>query len=83
MSARAQWVVYDPVNNDPINPQYGAASRAVRHDDQNQVQQIQSLTDQLNEFKHYESLFGDPRRSCSRRSNRSLPTCAKRNSARH
>jgi hypothetical protein len=25
------------------------------------VQQIQALTDQLNEFKHYESLFGDPR----------------------
>ena len=28
----------------------------------NQVQQIQTLTDQLNEFKHYEDLFGDPRR---------------------
>ena len=27
----------------------------------NQVQQIQTLTDQLNEFKHYEDLFGDPR----------------------
>src|SRR5438876_11079762 len=27
----------------------------------NQVQQIQTLTDQLNEFKHYEELFGDPR----------------------
>ena len=29
----------------------------------NQVQQIQTLTDQLNEFKHYEELFGDPRAS--------------------
>jgi len=28
---------------------------------ENQVQQIQTLTDQLNEFKHYESLFGDPK----------------------
>ena len=27
----------------------------------NQVQQIQTLTDQLNEFKHYESLFSDPK----------------------
>ena len=27
----------------------------------NQVQQIQTLTDQLNEFKHYEDLFGDPK----------------------
>src|SRR2546430_3614000 len=27
----------------------------------NQVQQIQALTDQLNEFKQYESLFGDPK----------------------
>lgn len=27
----------------------------------NQVKQIQTLTDQLNEFKHYESLFGDPK----------------------
>lgn len=26
------------------------------------MQQIQTLTDQLNEFKHYEDLFGDPRR---------------------
>ena len=25
------------------------------------MQQIQALTDQLNEFKHYESLFGDPK----------------------
>jgi hypothetical protein len=28
----------------------------------NQVQQIQTLTDQLDEFKHYEDLFGDPKR---------------------
>ena len=27
----------------------------------NQVQQIQTLTSQLNEFKHYEDLFGDPK----------------------
>ena len=27
----------------------------------NQVQQIQTLTDQLNEFRHYERLFGDPK----------------------
>jgi hypothetical protein len=27
----------------------------------NQVQQIETLTDQLNEVKHYESLFGDPK----------------------
>ena len=26
----------------------------------NQVQQIHTLTDQLNEFKNYEALFGNP-----------------------
>jgi hypothetical protein len=28
---------------------------------ENQVQQIRALDDQLNQFKHYESLFGDPK----------------------
>jgi len=27
---------------------------------ENQVEQIEKLTDQLNEFRHYEQLFGDP-----------------------
>jgi len=40
----------------------GAETCEIHPDEiQNQVQQIQTLTDQLNEFKHYESLFGDPK----------------------
>jgi len=61
LPARAQWVVYDPVNN--IQQILAAAEEIAKYIEMlnNQVQQIQSLKDQLNEFKHYESLFGDPK----------------------
>jgi membrane-associated HD superfamily phosphohydrolase len=59
-SARAQWIVYDPtVNIEQIISQAEDIAKYVEMID-NQVQQIQSLTDQLNEFKNYESLFGNP-----------------------
>jgi len=61
VSARAQWVVFDPTAQiqSIINTAQEVAQFVTMI--QNQVQQIQSLTDQLNEFKHYESLFGDPK----------------------
>ena len=61
VSARAQWVVFDPTAQiqSIINTAQEVAQFVTMI--QNQVQQIQSLTDQLNEFKNYESLFGDPK----------------------
>jgi hypothetical protein len=52
-SARAQWIVYDPTSN--IQQILDTAQQIAK-----QVQQIQTLTSQLNEFKNYESLFGNP-----------------------
>ena len=71
VSARAQWIVYDPANT--VQSVINTAQEIAKFVEMinKQVQQIQTLTDQLNEFKHYESLFGDPRLSCSRRSSRS------------
>ena len=82
MSARAQWIVYDPATT--IQSIINTAQEIAKFVEvvNNQVQQIQTLTDQLNEFKHYEELFGDPRASraldgpAARR-----PTCARPNSA--
>lgn len=61
LSARAQWIVYDPANT--VQSVINTAQEIAKFVEvvNNQVQQIQTLTDQLNEFKHYESLFGDPR----------------------
>jgi len=61
VSARAQWVVFDPTAQiqSIINTAQEVAQFVTMI--QNQMQQIQSLTDQLNEFKNYESLFGDPK----------------------
>jgi hypothetical protein len=61
VSARAQWIVYDPANT--VQPVINTAQEIAKYIEiiNNQVQQIQALTDQLNEFKHYESLFGDPK----------------------
>lgn len=61
LSARAQWIVYDPTMN--IQQIMAQAQNIAKYIQmiQNQVQQIQTLTDQLNEFKHYEDLFGDPK----------------------
>jgi hypothetical protein len=59
-SARAQWIVYDPtVNIEQIVSQAEDIAKYVQMID-NQVQQIQTLGDQLSEFKNYESLFGNP-----------------------
>lgn len=61
-SVRAQWIVYDPASN--IQGILNTAQEIAKFVEviNNQVQQIQALTDQLNEFKHYEDLFGDPKR---------------------
>jgi len=61
VSARAQWVVFDPtaqIQSIINTAQEVSQFVTMIH---NQVQQIQSLTDQLNEFKNYEALFGDPK----------------------
>ena len=59
-SARAQWIVYDPTMNvqQILDEAESLAKYAVMID--NQVQQIQTLTDQLNQFENYENLFGNP-----------------------
>src|SRR6266702_4116942 len=61
LSARAQWIVYDPTSN--IQQIIDQAQNIAKYIEMinNQVQQIQTLTDQLNDFKHYEDLFGDPK----------------------
>src|SRR5258708_5288240 len=61
LSARAQWIVYDPTMN--VQQILDQAQNIAKYIQmiENQVQQIQKLTDQLNEFKHYEDLFGDPK----------------------
>jgi hypothetical protein len=62
VSARAQWIVYDPtMNMQQIMAQAQNIAKYIEMVN-NQVQQIQTLTDQLNEFKHYEDLFGDPKK---------------------
>jgi hypothetical protein len=61
-SARAQYVVYDPTMN--VQQIMDTAQEIAKYIQMinNQVQQIQTLTDQLNEFKNYEALFGNPAR---------------------
>jgi hypothetical protein len=57
---RAQWEVYDPaLHTQTILNGVQEVAKFVEVINK-QVQQIQTLTDQLNEFKHYENLFGDP-----------------------
>jgi len=61
-SARAQWIVYDPTSNiQQIIDQAVNVAKYVTMID-NQVQQIQTLTSQLTEFKNYEAVFGDPKK---------------------
>ena len=57
VSARAQWIVYDPANTVQL---INTAQEIAKYIEMinNQVQQFQALTNQLNEFKHYESLLG-------------------------
>ena len=58
VSARAQWIVYDPTNT--VQSVINTAQEIAKYIEMinNQVQQFQALTNQLNEFKHYESLLG-------------------------
>jgi len=57
---RAQWTVYDPaVHTQIILNGVQEIAKFVQVIN-NQVQQIQTLTAQVNEFKKYESVFGDP-----------------------
>lgn len=60
MSARAQWVVYDPANT--VQSVINTAQEIAKFVEMinNQVQQIETLTEQLDEFQHYKELFGDP-----------------------
>jgi len=59
-SARAQWIVYDPISNvQQILDQAENIAQYVQMVE-NQVQQIETLDSQLSEFKNYESLFGNP-----------------------
>jgi hypothetical protein len=59
-SARAQWIVYDPTMNvQQILDEAESIAKYVTMID-NQVQQINTLTSQLNEFEKYEAVFGNP-----------------------
>ncbi|HMJ65677.1 MAG TPA: hypothetical protein VK615_10025, partial [Candidatus Binatia bacterium] len=61
LTARAQWIVYDPtMNMQQIMAQAQNIAKYIEMIN-NQTQQIRTLTDQLNEFKDYEELFGDPK----------------------
>ncbi len=59
-SARAQWIVYDPVNN--MQQILSAAEEIAKFVEvvNNQVQQIRTLDNQLSEFKNYAREFGIP-----------------------
>jgi hypothetical protein len=60
MSARAQWIVYDPtVNIEQIISQAENIAKYAQMVD-NQVQQIQQLTSQLQQLQQYNKAFGDP-----------------------
>ena len=59
-SARAQWIVYDPtMNAQQIIDEAQSIAKYIQMIN-NQVQQIQTLTSQLTEFKNYEAVFGNP-----------------------
>jgi hypothetical protein len=59
--AHAQYIVFDPTLQ--IQSIIDTAQEVAQFVTmvENQVTQIQTLTEQLNEFKHYEDLFGDPK----------------------
>jgi hypothetical protein len=59
-SANAQYIVYDPTSNiQNIIDQAVNVAKYVQMIE-NQVQQITTLTSQLNELQHYNQIFGDP-----------------------
>jgi hypothetical protein len=59
-SARAQWIVFDPTSN--IQSILNTAQEIAKYVEMinNQVQQIQQLTEQVQTLHHYVDLFGDP-----------------------
>lgn len=59
-SARAQWIVYDPVSN--VQQILDEVENLAEYGEMidNEVSQIETLDNQLSEFKNYESLFGNP-----------------------
>jgi len=59
-SANAQWIVYDPtLHAQTAADQVANIAKYVQMID-NQVQQITTLTSQLNELRHYNQVFGNP-----------------------
>ncbi len=61
LGAHAQWAVFDAAVQTQLI--VGTAQEVAKYVEMinNQVTQIRMLTDQINEFKHYEGLFGDPK----------------------
>lgn len=60
LSARAQYIVYDPkLNTQTMINQVQNIAKYVQMI-QNQVQQINTLNSQLQEIQHYNQIFGDP-----------------------
>jgi hypothetical protein len=59
-SSRAQYIVYDPTSN--IQNIMNQAVNAAKYVQmiENQIQQINTLTSQLNELQHYNQVFGNP-----------------------
>lgn len=58
--AHAQWVVYDPISNvqQILNEAENLAEYGEMID--NEVQQIETLTSQLDQLQHYNTAFGNP-----------------------
>ena len=61
LPTRAQWTVYDPAGHTQTIMNGAQEIAKFVEVSNNQIQQVNTLTDQLNEFKHYQSLFGDPK----------------------
>ena len=59
-SSRAQWVVYDPTLHAQTAINQAANVAKYVQMINNQVQQINTLTSQLNELQHYNQVFGNP-----------------------
>src|SRR5688572_16491572 len=60
-STRAQWTVYDPaVHTQQIISTAQEIAKFVEMID-NQIKQVEQLTEQVNTLHHYVDLFGDPR----------------------
>jgi len=59
-SSRAQWIVFDPTSN--IQSILNTAQEIAKYVEMinNQVQQIEQLTEQVQTLHHYVDLFGDP-----------------------